>query len=104
MNIRRIEKKDSRKKQQDIADLELEDPENENYIKELKDEIENSESSLNYLEESISMLERTSMKLYPVVNEVIKRMIGENSSGDQPTKEDAKSDGDVEKLLLRDES
>ena len=104
MNIRRIEKKDSRKKEQDIADLELEDPENENYIKELKDEIENSESSLNYLEESISMLERTSMKLYPVVNEVIKRMIGENSSGDQPTKEDTKSDGDVEKLLLRDES
>lgn len=31
----------------------------------------------NFLEDSISMLERTSMKLYPVVKEVIKRLIDE---------------------------
>lgn len=36
-----------------------------------------SESPKNFLEESISMLERTSLKLYPVVKEVIKRLISE---------------------------
>jgi hypothetical protein len=35
------------------------------------------ESPKNFLEESISMLERTSLKLYPVVKEVIKRLITE---------------------------
>lgn len=46
------------------------------------------------LEESISMLERTSMKLYPVVKEVLKRMIVESP----PAQEDET------RLLLRDES
>ncbi len=32
---------------------------------------------VNFLEESISMLERTSLKLYPVIKEVIKRLIVE---------------------------
>lgn len=32
---------------------------------------------INFLEESISMLERTSLKLYPVVKEVLKRIIPE---------------------------
>jgi hypothetical protein len=32
---------------------------------------------INFLEESISMLERTSLKLYPVVREVLKRIIAE---------------------------
>ena len=39
-----------------------------------------TESEGNFLEESISMLERTSMKLYPVVKEVVKRMIEEAPS------------------------
>jgi hypothetical protein len=32
----------------------------------------------NFLEESVSLIERTSLKLYPVVREVLKKMIEEN--------------------------
>lgn len=44
------------------------------------------------------MLERTSMKLYPIVKEVLKRMIDENPIVDSKYKVE------VERLLLSDES
>lgn len=56
----------------------------------------------NFLEESISMLERTSMKLYPVVKEVLKRMINEQPK-EALNKEGSEDDNpfgiDVDKLL-----
>lgn len=79
--IRRIEER-TVAKQIDLAVLELE-----------VDEALKS-AGKDVLEESISMLERTSMKLYPVVKEVLKRMIVESP----PTQEDDS------RLLLRDES
>jgi hypothetical protein len=62
-------------------------------------EIEEKSEPLNALEESISMLERTSMKLYPVVKEVLKRTIVETTQQDKDGKLE-----EFEKLLLRDES
>lgn len=39
----------------------------------------------NFLEDSISMLERTSLKIYPIVKEVLKRMIEESSPNGNST-------------------
>lgn len=49
-----------------------------NFLKVQQEHIE--EEPRNFLEESISLLERTSMKLYPIVKEVIKRMIPEKKN------------------------
>lgn len=72
--IRKIEKKEIKKKAQEVQ-------------RELQGELENSSQKIselstpkektNFFEESISMLERTSLKLYPIIKEVIKRMIDE---------------------------
>jgi hypothetical protein len=53
------------------------------------------------------MLERTSLKLYPVVKEVLKRIISETQKPSAATKkqhEDSKIDVEQEKMLLLDES
>lgn len=61
------------------------------------------EQPINILEESVSMMERTSMKLYPIVKEVLKRLINETQS--EPRKAEVSKDSEeVEKFLLRDES
>ena len=80
--VRRIEER-TLAKQIDLAVLELE-----------VDEAMRNAEGKDVLEESISMLERTSMKLYPVVKEVLKRMIVESP----PSQEDES------RLLLREES
>jgi hypothetical protein len=50
-------------------------------------------------EDSISMLERTSMKLYPIVREVLKRMIEEQPQPN-PNHEKLASEIEYEKILV----
>lgn len=90
--MNKIEKKDAKKKKKlveklqkkaslihdDEDEIELLSAERPDMTEEKKSESASSTpSNGNFLEESISMLERTSMKLYPVVKEVLKRMINE---------------------------
>ena len=61
--VKKIERKEKKK-----ILVEDDDPLNE----------QSAEEGKNFMEESISMLERTSMKLYPIVKEVVKRLIDES--------------------------
>ena len=45
----------------------------------LKSLADSPERNKNFLEDSISMIERTSIKIYPIVKEVLKKMIEETS-------------------------
>jgi len=81
--VKKIEKKDLKKDSSNInrgLDEESKISSAENLIGlSEKSYNERVNTPKNFLEESISMLERTSMKLYPVVKEVVKRMINETT-------------------------
>ena len=55
---------------------EIEDDERVEIIKLIKESKETSELPKQFLEQSISLVERSSLKLYPVVKEVCKRLAG----------------------------
>ena len=97
--VKKIEKKD-RKKDKVLKDEQIKlscDSPDINGLKESINSINSEESTTNFLEESISMLERTSMKLYPIVKEVLKRMIDEGPLPQSKNKEP--NDFDLEKLM-----
>jgi hypothetical protein len=66
------------------------------------DDEDSEREGANFLEESVSMLERTSLKLYPVVKEVIKRMINENLENKDGQMNE--QDTEVIRLMQMDES
>ena len=77
MYIRKMEKKSMKK----AGRRPKNNPQSQNInLSESEDEDvdeEGAPNAVNFLEESISMLERTSLKLYPVIKEVLKRIISE---------------------------
>ena len=83
MYIKKIDLQEESKDQDEEEEVQLSE---ELQIKKSIAQAQQRESKM--LEESISMLERTSTKLYPVVREVIKRMIGEKGENfeDSPGK------------------
>lgn len=58
----------------------------------------------NFLEDSISMIERTSIKLYPIVKEVLKRMIEEKVVGNTENQKQFQNETLYEKILICDDA
>ena len=75
---------------------EIEDDERVEIIKLIKESKETVELPKQFLEQSISLVERSSLKLYPVVKEVCKRLAGHEHLKVDEKKDIDKSDDEDE--------
>lgn len=67
----------------------LEDDERQQIIQLIKNSTPTKELPKHFLEQSISLVERSSLKLYPVVKEVCKRLAGQDSTNVEEKKEES---------------